>query len=60
MNSAAPPPSENFKLGMLLSDTRYRGMSLQVITFIVFMAVFFWLVDNTIKKFGSTRQGCQL
>ena len=50
MNSAAPPPSENFKLGMLLSDTRYRGMSLQVITFIVFMAVFFWLVDNTIKN----------
>ena len=50
MNSAAPPPSENFKLNMLLSDTRYRGMSLQVITFIVFMAVFFWLVDNTIKN----------
>ena len=50
MNSAVPPPSENFKLSMLLSDTRYRGMSLQVITFIIFMAVFFWLVDNTIKN----------
>lgn len=49
MNSAAPP-SENFRLSMLLSDTRYRGMSLQVITFIIFMAVFFWLVDNTIKN----------
>ena len=50
MNSAAPPPSESFKLSMLLSDTRYRGMSLQVITFIIFMAVFFWLADNTIKN----------
>ena len=50
MNSAVPPPSENFKASMLLSDTRYRGMSLQVITFIIFMAVFFWLVDNTIKN----------
>ena len=50
MNSAAPPPSENFKVSMLLSDTRYRGMSLQVITFIIFMAAFFWLVDNTIKN----------
>ena len=49
MKSAAPP-SENFKVSMLLSDTRYRGMSLQVITFIIFMAVFFWLVDNTIKN----------
>ena len=35
---------------MLLSDTRYRGTSLQVITFIIFVAVFFWLVDNTLKN----------
>ena len=48
--SSSAPPSENFKFSMLLSDTRYRGMSLQVITFIIFMAVFFWLVDNTIKN----------
>ena len=48
--SSVAPPSESFKLSMLLSDTRYRGMSLQVITFIIFMAVFFWLVDNTIKN----------
>ena len=34
----------------LLSDTRYRGTSLQVITFIIFVAVFFWLVDNTLKN----------
>lgn len=41
---------EKFKLGMLLSDTRYRATSLQVITFIIFVAVFFWLVDNTLKN----------
>ena len=41
---------ENFRLGMLLSDTRYRATSLQVIAFIIFVAVFFWLVDNTIKN----------
>jgi len=41
---------ERFKFGMLLSDTRYRATSLQVITFIVFVAVFFWLVDNTVKN----------
>ena len=35
---------------MLLSDTRYRGTSLQVITFIIFVAVFFWLVDNTLNN----------
>ena len=41
---------ESFRFGMLLSDTRYRATSLQVITFIVFVAVFFWLVDNTVKN----------
>ena len=41
---------EKFRFGMLLSDTRYRATSLQVITFIVFVAVFFWLVDNTVKN----------
>ena len=43
-------PKEKFRWGMLLSDTRYRGTSLQVITFIIFVAVFFWLVDNTLKN----------
>ena len=50
MKASSPPTSEKFKIGMLLSDTRYRGTSLQVITFIIFVAVFFWLVDNTLKN----------
>ena len=41
---------EKFRFGMLLSDTRYRATSLQVIAFIIFVAVFFWLVDNTVKN----------
>ena len=48
--SSANVLGEKFKLGMLLSDTRYRATSLQVITFIIFVAVFFWLVDNTLKN----------
>ncbi len=50
MKASSPPTDKKFKIGMLLSDTRYRGTSLQVITFIIFVAVFFWLVDNTIKN----------
>ncbi len=50
MKASTPPAEENFRIGMLLSDTRYRGTSLQVITFILFVAVFFWLVDNTLKN----------
>jgi general L-amino acid transport system permease protein len=48
--SSTSLPSEKFRVGMLLSDTRYRGTSLQVITFILFVAVFFWLVDNTLTN----------
>ena len=50
MKASSPPTDEKFQIGMLLSDTRYRGSSLQVITFIIFVAVFFWLVDNTLKN----------
>ena len=50
MKASSPPTDEKFKIGMLLSDTRYRGTSLQVITFIIFVAVFFWLIDNTLKN----------
>ena len=50
MKASSPPTNEKFKIGMLLSDTRYRGTSLQVITFIIFVAVFFWLIDNTLKN----------
>ncbi len=50
MKASSPSTDEKFQIGMLLSDTRYRGTSLQVITFIIFVAVFFWLVDNTLKN----------
>ena len=43
-------PVEKFRFGMLLSDTRYRSTSLQVIAFIFFVAAVFWLVDNTVKN----------
>ncbi len=48
--SSADFPVEKFRFGMLLSDTRYRSTSLQVITFIFFVAAVFWLVDNTVKN----------
>ena len=52
-------PVEKFRFGMLLSDTRYRSTSLQVITFIFFVAGVFWLVDNTVKNYlGGLRSTC--
>jgi general L-amino acid transport system permease protein len=46
--SAAAP--DNFRIGMLLSDTRYRGYTIQVIAFFLLMLFFGWLVSNTISN----------
>ena len=48
-----PYPSEKFRLGMLLGDTRYRSTTIQVFAFIVFVSVAFWLVDNTAKNLAA-------
>ena len=48
--SSVKAPVEKFRLGMLLGDTRYRSTTVQVIAFIIFVAVVFWLVDNTVKN----------
>jgi general L-amino acid transport system permease protein len=48
--SSGKLPVEKFRLGMLLGDTRYRSTTVQVIAFIIFVAVVFWLVDNTVKN----------
>ena len=46
-------PSEKFRLGMLLGDTRYRSTTIQVFAFIVFVSIAFWLVDNTAKNLAA-------
>ena len=46
--SAAAPAS--FRVGMLLSDTRYRGYTIQVIAFMLLMLFFGWLISNTISN----------
>ncbi len=50
MTIAVDPPSGGFRLGMLIYDTRYRSLTIQVV-FLVLMVVFFsWLIDNTISN----------
>ncbi|MBP7000215.1 ABC transporter permease subunit [Amaricoccus sp.] len=42
-----------FRLGMLLSDTRYRSMTIQVVAVMAFMLVIAWLVNNTIQNLSA-------
>lgn len=50
MTAATLAPQEPFRIGMLLSDTRYRGYTIQVIAFILLMLFFGWLISNTISN----------
>ncbi len=59
MTAISAAPEQSFRMGMLLSDTRYRSYTIQVIAFVLLMLFFGWLVSNTItnlealgKEFG--------
>ncbi|WP_118133755.1 amino acid ABC transporter permease [Oceanicella sp. SM1341] len=45
-----PHSSESFRLGMLLYDTRYRSVTIQIIALVLFMLALGWLVSNTISN----------
>ncbi|MGI9437526.1 MAG: amino acid ABC transporter permease [Geminicoccaceae bacterium] len=50
MTVASVADAGSFRVGMLLSDTRYRGYTIQVIAFILLMLFFGWLITNTISN----------
>lgn len=46
MAIATDVPKANFRLGMLIYDTRYRSITIQVIVLSLFIAFVWWLLDN--------------
>ena len=46
-------PTERFRLSMLLYDTRYRSLTIQVIALIAFMLAAAWLVNNTVQNLAA-------
>lgn len=38
---------------MLLYDTRYRSITIQVVFVVLFVAAMWWLVDNTMQNFAA-------
>lgn len=51
MDSGAPKGS--FRLSMLLYDTRYRSLTIQVFALFLLMLGAAWLVDNTIRNLAA-------
>jgi len=50
MTVALDPPKAGFRLGMLLYDTRYRSITIQVIFMILIVVFFFWLYENVVTN----------
>ena len=50
MTTLTDPQKEPFHLGQLIYDTRYRSMTIQVIAMIGFVALFAWLISNTVAN----------
>ncbi|MDR0808743.1 MAG: ABC transporter permease subunit, partial [Gemmobacter sp.] len=53
MAFAQDAPRESFRLGMLVYDTRYRSLTIQVVVLILFLLFLSWLVNNTIENLAA-------
>ena len=47
MAVASDVPKESFRLSMLIYDTRYRSITIQIFVLILFALFLSWLVSNT-------------
>ena len=53
MSITTAPPKDVFRLSMLIYDTRYRSLTIQVIAFMLLMLFFSWLVSNTVQNLAN-------
>lgn len=53
MAMTSETPGSSFRLSMLIYDTRYRSITIQIVFLFLFMAGFAWLVDNTLANLSQ-------
>ncbi len=53
MTTITDPPKESFRLSMLIYDTRYRSMTIQVVALMGFMLLAAWLINNTLVNLAT-------
>lgn len=45
--------SEPFRLGMLIYDTRYRSLTIQIVALVLTLTFFGWIVQNTVANLAA-------
>ncbi len=53
MLTSPGPQKPGFRLSMLINDSRYRSMTIQVIALMGFMLLIAWLINNTIQNLNA-------
>jgi len=53
MTTLTDPHKDSFSLSQLIYDTRYRSMTIQVVALICFVALFAWLISNTVANLAA-------
>jgi general L-amino acid transport system permease protein len=53
MAMTSETPSSSFRLSMLIYDTRYRSITIQILFLFLFMAGAAWLIDNTMTNLAQ-------
>lgn len=53
MAMSSETPGSSFRLSMLLYDTRYRSMTIQIVFLFLITLGFWWLVDNTLTNLAQ-------
>lgn len=53
MTAISSEPTSGFRLSMLLYDTRYRSMTIQIVAMIGVLTFFGWLINNTMQNLDN-------
>ncbi len=53
MASVSEPPQGGFQLSQLIYDTRYRSMTIQIVTLIAVLSLIFWLGANVASNLAA-------
>ncbi len=53
MASYSDPPKESFRPSMLIYDTRYRGITIQIVALIGFLTLLGWIINNTAQNLAD-------
>ena len=53
MTDSPAPPVEAFRLSMLLYDSRYRSLTVQIVVLLLFLLAFFWLANNAVTNLAE-------